>query len=284
MSNHKDMTFERDSIDCSVTKFSKTGPVIQSPRLKNLHSLSKLISEKHGGRFLYDITYGGDTTFETLTGTELCSHAMYVYPCHYEVRDKQILEASVDTDHENQDILERLSLNSNLDKYRLIKQPFSKKRKAVVFLPGSNLFELMTDINKVDDAVRGGAFVKPHPITNHDVLTFQKLRWGSAMLGSKVSGYDILKNCDEVYTTGSSEMSVYGLMLGKKVFSVERHQEKRNPAYRPIFNVILESEDPYVAINNIFNSYKSGIFFTWDPEVKIDRYLGYSKEALKNFL
>jgi len=276
-----DLQFERDSIECPVTKFNKTGPIAQSPRLKKLHELSKIINEKHGGRFLYDITYSGDTSFETLTGTEICSHAVYVHPCNYTVRDSQILEASKDEDHNNIDILERLSLNNNLDKYRLVKQPFASKREKVVFLPGSNLFELMIDIKKVDDAVSKGAFVKPHPVTNHDVITFQKRRWGDAVLGHKISGYDVLKNCSEVYTTGSSEMSIYGVMLGKKVIDIERPQDKRNPAYRPIFNVILNSEDPYKALNNIFNSYKSGIFFIWDDHSKIDKYLNYSIAAIK---
>lgn len=275
-----DLKFTRDDIGSSVTKLHKTGPILRNKKLKYLPRVVDTVKSKFSGRFLYDITYDGDTSFKTLTGTELLSSAIFVHPCNYVVRDRQIQEASLEDSSE--DVVARiLYQDDNMDKYRLVRQPFFREIDAVVFLAGSNIFEDATDFSVVAEAVKNGAVVKPHPVTNHDVLERQRRMWGSAnVLSHKISGFDILKKSAEVYSGGNSEMGIYAAMLRKKTHSCESANFKKNPAYRPLFNLILSSENPYQALNNVFSSSKSGIFFTWDNVSKISEYLKFAEKEI----
>lgn len=275
----KQLQFNRDKMSCPVTKIHKTGPLLKNKKVERLALVADRIEKCFGGRFLYDITYGGDTSWSTMTGTELLSSAVFVHPCNYTVRDNQILAASKEASEE--DVISRiLAQDKNMDKYRLIRQPFFGEVDSVVFLPGSNIYSTVVNLDIVTEAVKNGALVKPHPVTNGDILEQQKQLWGSSVLSSKISGWDVLTKASTVYCAGNSEMGIYAVMLGKDIISYEKFQTNRNPAYRPLFNLVLNHEDPYQALNNVFNSHKSGIFFVWDNDQKIKAYLNYAKTMI----
>lgn len=277
----KDLMFERDRIGCPLTKLTKSGTLMQSQKLKKLTPLMERFASEFDGRVLYDITYGGDLSFTSMTGTELLSSAIFVQPCNYDARDRQIKDASLV--HTDKDVISQiLSLDSNMDKYQLVRQPFRQHTDAVVFLCGSNIFDDVVDISKVTEAVKNGAVVKPHPLTNHNIIDKQKRLWGEQnIINSKVSGWDVLNKTDTVFTLSNSEMSIYATMLGKEVLSCEREFHKKNLAYKPLFDLIMESDNPYQSLNNVFDNHQSGIFFVWDDQDKIAKYIEYSRNVIE---
>lgn len=273
--------FNRDKMGCNLTRIHKTGTIARSKLLSNLPKVVDAIKELHKGRFLYDITYDGDVSFDTLTGTEFLSNAVYCHPCNFAVRDSQILAAS--KDYSDNDVIKKiLSMSPNLDKYDLIKKPFIGDLDAVVFVPGSNLFDRVVDIERVTEAVKNGAIVKPHPITNAHLLRKQQHLWGKKNVAlPKSSGWDYLQSTETVFSLGCSEMGIYAAMLRKTVLTAEKFQTRRNPSYRPLFNLVLDNPNPYQALNNVFNSNKSGIFFVWDDEEKIKQYLAFAAQKVE---
>lgn len=280
----KQALFKRDKLNCTLTKITKSGPILRNKKLADLAQVEEKIRAHFDGRILYDIVYDGDVTFKTLSMTEICTHGLMIHPCNYLVRDSNIREAAEDTDHDNEDVLARIrESGTTLDKYRLLPTPFVPEGRPVAFLPGSNIFDLTVDLKKLDQAVEAGAIIKPHPITNHDVLRRQERRYGKDKIANpKSSGYAYLKASSEIYTTGGSELSIYAVMLGKPVKSIEKYQTQKMPVYRPFFEIARHHETPYQAINNVFNSHKSGVFFTWDSEDKIARHIEYARAKIEN--
>lgn len=279
----KDAMFRRDSLSCSLTKISKSGNLLRSKVLSRLPALEQRITQYFSGRMLYDIVYDGDLSFDTLTMTEVCSHGLMIHPCNFKIRQNNMHLAAKDTEHSHEDILLKIKQSSpNLDKYRLMPTPFTKHHDQIAFLCGSNIFDAVIDLKKLDNAVAAGAVIKPHPLTNQDLFHRLIRRYGQAkVLNPKASGYTHLQHCDGIFTTGSSELSIYATMLNIPVQSIQQEQPQRVGVYEEFFTLALTHDNPYHAINNIFNSHKSGVFFHWDKDDRIEQHMAYLENEVR---
>lgn len=266
--------FSRDRIDSKMINLIKTGSVTRNNKLKELNVIADRLNSLYDDEVLYDIFFNGDRETRSLTYTELVTNALFIHPCCIELRNEQIQNAILDANDSIDYCDKILTHSTNLDKYRLIRQPFQEQIPGVIMLPGSNTYDQFVDENVVGDLVAGGAKIKPHPITNREfIFRIQKKFGVDNVLPQKASGYDILKNSDAVYTTGGSETAIYACMLGKRLGSIEKSPKIQRPAYRPIFDALIESNNPLETLNFIFNSPKSGIIFKWDDESKLVEFL-----------
>jgi hypothetical protein len=125
------------------------------------------------------------------------------------------------------------------DKY-LLKKP-ERTYKRVCFLPGHN----MLDVASMELICRlaheePDVVYKLHPVTNADATNLIRKRVGwHRIIGKDVSGMDLLRTCDEVYTSSASEMAITGTILGKKVFNVSNFFFEGSGSYHSISRLLF---------------------------------------------
>ena len=114
-------------------------------------------------------------------------------------------------------------INDIADKYRFNGNENSNYPTDVIFLPGTNLLERKyVDYEKVQELVKNGAYVKPHPLTTRYHMEMLKCMVGeSNLIDIYKSGFNYLKNCERVYSCTNSELGLVGILLDKDVNSVE---------------------------------------------------------------
>lgn len=117
-------------------------------------------------------------------------------------------------------------LGEVMDKYQL-GAPVKKYRK-VIFLAGSNATNLM-DQSKIQKLmVEDDEWViKLHPVTQEKMIRELASIYGyHRLIDPKISGMEVLKNCEEMATMSTSEMFLLGRMLGKPVINVSRYDRE----------------------------------------------------------
>lgn len=274
--------FTEDKIDSFFTNLSKTGPTTRSKNLLKLEPIAREVqSQFDGEELLYDAVFDGPPQSTHMTFTELLSSAIYLNVCSSVVRERQIADAALE--EATYDVCARvLSENANKDKYNLIRNPLCKKCDSVIMLPGSNLYAEAVDEEKIERILSTeNAVIKPHPITNQEIISKLNRKFGNKVLKPHTSGMDVLVKADKVYTTGASETSLYAVMMGKEIGSIEKDDSIQRGAYRQLFDTLMASDDKYRTLNNILGSFKSGIFFVWDYQEKIEKYFEYIKETVE---
>lgn len=278
-----DGKFTEDKIDSAFTNISKTGSVSRNKNLKRLEPIVSHIEELFDGEeLLYDAHFSSPEPQCThMTFTELLSSSIYMNCCHLPLKEKQV-EGALEDEPQEDYCKKVLEQSNSFDKYQLIRKPFGKKVESVIMLPGTNIYFETVNEDLLEQIVyENNAIIKPHPITNNEIMARLKKRFGEDRIVSQmVSGMDILKRADKVYTTGCSETALYAVMLGKDIANIEKGTFLRG-AYRQIFQKLLDSEDKYDTLNRILNSYKSGIFFYWDYEDKVAKYFEFIKKTVE---
>jgi hypothetical protein len=164
-------------------------------------------------------------------------------------------------------------IDSAGDKYFLDEtEEFSDK---VVLLCGSNMLGTHTKKELIDDAVKQGAMLKPHPVTTEDVLELLERTWKNKVYGPMQSGFNFYKNAKEVWTTRFSEFSLFSILEEKKLHFIDNDLIVQRGSYKSI-NLYLEitGNQNKEGLNKILNSNLSGIFFSeFNTEADIVRYL-----------
>ena len=82
-------------------------------------------------------------------------------------------------------------------------------------------------MDKVDVLARNGAYVKLHPITSEVWRTMLHQRWGDKCIPADVPLYPILRKCNKVYFTLSSETGMAATLLGKKLGNINSSKPSR---------------------------------------------------------
>lgn len=185
-------------------------------------------------------------------------------------------------------ILDRIESAGTGDKYQLDHPGIPAKR--VVMLPGSNLLtelvsrELLTRAMAEDP----GLIIKPHPLTHAADLRFLRMEFGAnRIMSEKASGWEALKNAEEVFTVPCSEMGAYAVLLGKQTHNIANYLTERGCSYFPVMWDVLgkPKEEAYTKLHAKFNAMSSGIIFAEDPDFKehIDSYFSLAMTVRERF-
>ncbi|MGL5690246.1 MAG: hypothetical protein ACRDD8_05425 [Bacteroidales bacterium] len=156
------------------------------------------------------------------------------------------------------------------DKYSLLPHLSKKKIDKIVILPGSNIIQQIVDDKKLIRAVAEGAYVKPHPMTSREDLKYLNELFGSKCIHHMIGGAQLIKNAKEVYVTGSSELFMYAIMLGKVVHDISKNTYIPKGGYQAIFKIVTAHKhyERPIVLNKILSYKHGGIIFPFDEEQK----------------
>lgn len=154
--------------------------------------------------------------------------------------------------------------------------------EAVAVLAGSNKFFEHTSKVKFERIIKrhGNKLVlKPHPITNTDVLGQIFNMKGEAYMASRTDDlYSIMQKASTVYTTHISETALTALLLGKKISPLEPFNRRLTGSFFHINHFCFSEPEPVDTIKSIFASPKSGVVHPevdGDWKAKVDEYFDY---------
>lgn len=175
--------------------------------------------------------------FSEYAYTEMAG-AVYVYTLNVEINCRLIEAAYNESQQEN-------FIFDYKDKYKLEKVTPREEIKKVVFLPGHNLFhliskEVLSRIMFEDDDV----LIKLHPISDDKMTDLMGRFYGfNKILDKKFSGTDLMLMADTIYTTTSSELGVLANMYGKKVINISNFFEENLGTYYPFYRLIFKGKE-----------------------------------------
>jgi hypothetical protein len=220
----------------------------------------------------YDVSSTQSANFSEYTYTEILG-GIWVQSQSMDINVRMMQAAS---EVKGEDSIENLK-QAMSDKYKLTAIPEKWKNvHAVCFLPGHNLLdvasvEMIARIAHEEDHV----YFKPHPITNDDALNLIGKRVGwNKMIPKDVSGFELLKQCDEVYTSTASEMAISGTAYGAKVYNITNFFNEANGVYHPISRVLFRKhakenvKSAQKALSNMISCKWSGLIFPWQDDVE----------------
>jgi len=268
--------FKDDRINDAYTLLNKTGNTARNAALSRLTPAAERIERVFDGEVLFDVYYNG-RCFESLTYTEIFSKGVMMSPCCDALRYKLVELAIEDTDLPVS--AEMILDGGSLDKYRLIKHRDTTPIDAVVFLPGTNLLDQSVDWNVVDQLVRDGAVVKPHPITSVPWRTRLEKKYGKAVIGRNISGYGVLKQSKNVITTVNSEMGLLAILMDKSVSMIDASPVSYRPIYKQIYDVVLQETNRKPLLEKVLGSRKTGIHWMWQDLSRVDEIIASIKET-----
>lgn len=143
--------------------------------------------------------------------------------------------------------------------------------KRVCFLPGNNLYsqisiETVAKLAWEDEDL----FFKPHPLTEdrHYNACFSAFIRKAQLIDKQTSGFELLKNAEEIYGTHSTELIATGVLFDKKIHDVSNFLEQVDGAYYSINRLLFKSEDPKTILNNLIDCEYSGLVFPWMDNVE----------------
>lgn len=275
-----------------LTILCKVGPLARNAQLKDLHSFDEYFTsffKAHDIRALYDIYFDGDKEFDTVSYSELLSIGFIVVPCNDQMRYDLPQEAYEDDYLSLSENDVSFILEQTKDKYRLTRYR-GKPIKRVVFLPGSNLFDDLVDMNRLEAEVKKGALIKPHPLTFHTLIHRLEKEFGEdQVLGHRVRGQEILESATHVSVTSNSEIGIKALLMNKEVQILDK--TGKDSMLRPIFKQLYlaafnQNVPARQALLKILGSPRSCVFWKWEKEKKLETMYSLMKEkhaALSHF-
>ncbi|MGL4999971.1 MAG: hypothetical protein ACRC5T_13490 [Cetobacterium sp.] len=156
------------------------------------------------------------------------------------------------------------------DKYNLSFFPSDVELNSVIILPGSNILDIIVDDFKLIRAVSDGAYVKPHPFTSLKDIQYLEQMFGNKVLNKDIGGCEVIKKAKRVYVTGSSELALYSVLLGKVIIDISKDVNYKIGSYQSIYAVVMEYPHYIrpIILEQILSHKNSGIFFPFDIEEK----------------
>ena len=261
----------------------KTNSVIRVDGNKGSEGISKYLIKRCAelgiNKVSYDVVYGKYP--EDLRYSEFFAGlgGLQIGPCDGSLV-RRMYSRKYDTSS-NIDFAEALDLNTNLvDKYVLHSYPIEFLYKGVVILPGSNLLEQVIDKGKLNAAACLGAKVKLHPLTREEHIKFLTNQYyEAAIIPTKYSGYSCILNTNLVYATGSSELGLYAMLLGKTVVDIGTGTPVGG--YADSFARVIDAPNQKDELNLLLNNPASGIILPHTCYKKqVDEYLDIYLEML----
>ncbi len=142
-----------------------------------------------------------------------------------------------------------------------------------VILPGSNAIRDVVDKVKLNGAANLGAKIKPHPLTNEGDLD-RLNEYKELLIPSMYSGFNVMMASRYLFSTGTSELGLYAMLLGKHVIDISTNVPKGG--YFDIFKEAVKANNQKKKLNWLLNHPGMGIILPHEPE-KIDIFLDYHK-------
>jgi len=281
------MKFSKELMRDNKTQHSKIGTFVsRSKRNTWAEEQENILRQICPYPISYDIhTYSpnlSNLNFTEYEYTELLG-GIWVNPQCLEITCRMVQDASL----ENNNILTNNQIKNIMgDKYDL--SPVSdkwKSAKKIIFMPGHNLLPLASH-ETISQLMfnNNDIFLKPHPITFDRIIESFGREFGwDRVIGREISGYSLLEQCDEVYTTSASEMAISGILLDKKIFNVSNFLNEGYGAYYALNRLIFNAKNNYEAkakISNVFQSEWSGICFPHHNNIK-ERFESFFTKSLE---
>lgn len=157
------------------------------------------------------------------------------------------------------------------DKYELEELPKNFRQvNNVIFIPGDN----MSDLVNRDNLHRllhenPEAMIKPHPLTNDGYYTHLCREYGAdRILNPKLSGINLLKNAENIFTTSASELGIIATVLGKNTINIGMFRYEAIGTYYAITRALFLSDNPKQTLANIVNCVWSGCIMPWQENLE----------------
>ena len=258
-----------------TTHFMKSGSTIRSPANKAQEALANLLPRVvNGVKVEYDIAYDNPHEVSGYKFSDFLTNALYIGPQSGRISTEVIAEvASRPATEEGYAIFDKLR-DSMEDKY-ILDEDFDAEIDTIVVLPGTNLLsrEDTVDFDKIDQLVREGAYVKIHPITERTWEASLRQRWGKQVIGSDVSLYPILRACNRVMFTMSSETGLAATLLGKKIGLIDHPKKKAFSTFQHLYGGMDRARNGSLRerFSSLLSHPESGILTTYhkNPEERI---------------
>jgi hypothetical protein len=269
-----------------MTHFMKTGETFRLPNADQI-ALGKLIPHfGNGVKVEYDIAFSiGEYKIKGYKFTDFLSKCVMLTAQHDVIARKNITEVAAWGPTEKGLIIVDDLRKSINDKY--IADEFNEwrryKTKELIVLPGTNVLakEEMVDFLKIDQLVSEGAMVKMHPVTSKVWKTLIKRRWKDKVIPAEAPLYNIMRDCDKVYFTMTSETGIAATLLGKKVGLISGKRTWSN--FEHVYRGLDQCKAKIKLIDKmtaLFSHPESGIITTLsdDPEGDVVRYFEHMKK------
>ena len=233
---------------------------VRSSRSEWGNSIEPRLRELAPFPITYDVSSTQGEYFSEFTYTELLD-GLLLQTQSVEMNCKIIAAAAADKSKHsvNLELLVR-------DKYKLDAVTQNSVYKKVCFLPGHNALDVASVENIARLAFEDKSVVfKPHPLTNLESLKFIAIKVGgwNRVLDKNLSGIELLKNADTVYTTTTSELTIAATIIGKKVINVSNFFNESVGVYYSISKLLYAAHIQGVSnaqsvLKNILTSKISG--------------------------
>lgn len=260
-------------------------------RLKDLQEVEEYFRskcKKAGVDYSYDCTADENTYFNTLNYTTYAG-MFIMHPLSFGQQVFQMYDAKADNlpSAGHVEWVEKNLQAKKGGKYtkgngQELDKATVKDFKAVAVLAGSNKFYQHVSKAKFERIVKkhGSELVlKPHPITNNDILGEIFNFKGSAQMAGRTDDlYDLIEKAERVYTTHISETALTSLILGKKISPLEPFGSRLVGSFSHINHFCFSEPDPLPVLKSIFASPKSGVVhpaIDEDWKGKVDAYFDY---------
>ena len=274
----------------STTHFMKTGNTLRSKRNDDLVLISNHIPKiANGVKVEYDISY--ESPRDRIHGykfTDLMTKVVMITPCNYDIAVDNLRKCiRKGVTQEGLDILNKIRDNLN-DKYIL--EDVEVPAREVVIMPGTNLITKeggWVDLEKVDELVKNGAYVKLHPVTAKVWQTIFKNRWGDHCLGKDVALYPLVRRAEKTYFCMNSETGLSSAILGKKLGVVDKKDRKGKGTFEHVYRAIDTcgvKDTMYNRIAALFSHPESGFITVYHDnyEEKVNTYFEHMKNTYRH--
>ena len=256
--------------DTAVQHEKLGGFASRSARNQWAESIEPLVRKHAPWPITYDVTPMQGANFSEFIYTEIAG-GVWIATHSLEVTCR-ILDAASKQPTEGESVEKLTSMYA--DKYELGELPekYASVRRCC-FLPGHNLLDLASpDIIARLAHEESDVWFKPHPLTNNDALRIIAGHVGWHQLVPRdVSGAALMRQCDDIYTTTASEMSVMGFAFGKRVLNIGNFFKESIGAYHPVSRVLWAAQKRGMAqqaLANMIDCQFSGLLFPWQDDVE----------------
>lgn len=280
MSKNKEdkLTFTDWDIDSNLLQMIKIHTMIREDSVKEAETSAKVIvkeAEKRGIKIQYDVSYGGHP--HELKYSEFMAGlgGAYSTPCCGKMIDF-MWKNQYDTSN-NVDFAEYI--DDRHDKYMMASYDI-KPMKALVVLPGSNIITKTVDKVMLNGAVDLGAYIKPHPMTNDDIIDRLNQEYPGRVLPRLYSGFKAMEKSKLIFGTGASELALYAMLLDKYVIDISNNIP--GGGYFDVFKRVMRMDgNQKENLNYILNSPYVGIFLPGHHKKPSEWFDLYQKELRK---
>lgn len=253
----------------TAAHFFKSGNTLRASNFDELIKISELLPTDR--KIEYDLWYdkNDEQTVHGYVYTDTANQFLYIRPaCTVRTYQTMVNAAQGEITDEGEMLYEKMQ--TCMDKYRL--RPAQSTHDFVVFLSGSNIFEKISDISRLQNAVSQGAKCKLHPLSAAPMIAYLKNKLGDeCLIDKKVSGHQLMAGASIVGAFTNSEMGLVAAALGKTVylFNDVRNMYTYSAVYNAAFPNDIYSPD---RMKRILSCKSSGLVskFASDPQENID--------------